>query len=203
MLLDGMSEQDLSFVANLESMSCRIRMYDAINRKLVAVGDLLPWPVVFVMLRYHHKHAFERASPPLYKTFLEDIQDMENRFKWRAALQGDRGDAQAMNMKHKMYRVANYRGFVAPALKGCLDELRGKLLHGFKLARRRRARGDINAAVKWTREFLAREDLQLVPYDNSSRTTRRAGAASSDGRTSRRSKKRCLEVPATRRSTQT
>jgi hypothetical protein len=50
-LLDGMSEQDLSFVANLESMSCRIRMYDAINRKLVAVGDLLPWPVVFVMLR--------------------------------------------------------------------------------------------------------------------------------------------------------
>ncbi len=43
-LLCGVSVQDLWLAANLEEMSADVRMYDAVARRLVYVGEHSPWP---------------------------------------------------------------------------------------------------------------------------------------------------------------
>lgn len=53
-LLGGMTEQDLAFVANLDTLGRTVRMYSGETRELVYVQHELPWPVVFTMVRYHH-----------------------------------------------------------------------------------------------------------------------------------------------------
>ncbi len=167
-LLEGMSAQDLSFVANLEEMTASIRMYDAVNKRLVVVDDYLPWPVKFVMIRYHHKHMFENNRPPSRKNFMRDVCALENKFKWRAAMQGVAEGHGTTWARHKMYDVTPYRGTVEPTLRGFLQELRSKLLSAYCRVRRKHALGNKNAAFRWATQWLAEAGLTLSPFDKES-----------------------------------
>lgn len=162
-----MSEQDLSFLLHLDELSTSVRMYDAVNRKLVAVDYLLPWPVKFMMIRYHHKHVFESRTPPSSKTFLQDVTSLEHKFRWRAKLKHNGGEDWKC-YKHKMCDVTPHRGFVEPALRDFLIRLRSTLASAFRRARRRTCSGNFSSAFLWARQWLTEEGLMLAPFDKES-----------------------------------
>lgn len=85
-LLGGVSEQDLNFVLNLESLAGSVRMYSDETRELHPVAEMLPRPVKFTLVRYHHKHAFENRGPPGRSVFLQRLTSLEQTLKWMAAL---------------------------------------------------------------------------------------------------------------------
>ncbi len=72
-ILSGMSMQDLSFVANLDSLAADVRMHNADKRELVNISDILPWSLKFTMIRYRYKHPFENQGPPSRQRFLRNL----------------------------------------------------------------------------------------------------------------------------------
>lgn len=159
-LLGGMNAQDLSFVLNLSTLASSVRMYDGERKELIPVADLVPWPVQFCLVRYHHKHAFENRGPPSLKSFMSCLDNFGNKLKWRA-------DNFSWS-KHSMHGVPAFKGTVTAGLKRLIMDFRKKMLDTFHKVRRRHTTGNMNAALRWTIRWLRDRSLCVAPFDKES-----------------------------------
>jgi hypothetical protein len=167
-LLEGMTEQDLAFVHNLDIMASEVRLLNMNTRSLEKVANELPWPVKFTMIRYHHKHVFESRGPPSRRQFVRDLGSLENKFKWRAALITRGSEENLSWAKHKMYEVSKFRGTVAPAMRDFLSGLRHTATRAFNQVRKRHTTGDMLRVVRDTLGWLAERGLTFAPFDKES-----------------------------------
>jgi len=83
-LIRGMSLDDMVALLHIEAAANPVYMYDPLS-KTASRADLkvLPWPVCFLLSRYHKKHIFCFPKKPSLGQIGKALRKFENATNWR------------------------------------------------------------------------------------------------------------------------
>ena len=75
---------DLNWFANFEVLTKKVLFYDFHKNEVFLAQDVLEWPIIWVLGRYHKKHIMCGKSALNIERASNVIKEFINRVKWKA-----------------------------------------------------------------------------------------------------------------------
>ena len=153
LLLDKMhlaTVEDWSFVADFDSLSKFLYIYDFDTDSLCIADNRIPWPVIWLMVRHNRKHIFVRKQQlgdEVLDTYLESFA---NRQRW--AWHFRRCTEAPLLPRGRGVAVADFNEVRSPALEYFIREVSSAVKESVRDANARgSARGDVSNVLPLTR----------------------------------------------------
>ena len=131
-LLRGASLADLAWLANFNRIRDNVYVYDHVSKSAHhphADDAHIPWPIIWIMGRYHKKHVLCMKAKPDLQNFIKYISQFEQKMRWRWFFRDDNVKASIIIKAKRATRPCNI--VVDAALEAWLSSLRRTMLYGF------------------------------------------------------------------------
>ena len=163
----GSTEEDLRFLASFETLP-QITEFDPHSRDVTILDDC-PWPVRWLLTRYHHKHIFCSRRTPNFRTLGQELSTYANRVHWRAwfELNGSDQPAPMVRVKDKFTPPCKEETLL-PAVRAWTAELATRIATSTRRAASIARRTDVRNTLPvlyWAKQWLSSHELVPVPRD--------------------------------------
>ena len=83
-LFKGASISDIAWLADFDHLSSLVRRFDPATKSVLPVMDgEVPWPIVYLLGRFHGKHRWVSGNLPKIDRLLSAFNNNKNRLKWK------------------------------------------------------------------------------------------------------------------------
>ena len=179
-MLHGLRIQDLEWLLNIDQLGESLRVYDKTSGSLLQVGSAVPWPVQWLLTRFHKKHM---KRPVDTQGVAEALRHWERKMLWRWWHEAGDGcherDTQSELEKAQADEVRRVRAMLkdvptpsftknAPIeVKACLHACKSAVQRAVGQSRRRVGGRCTNMTElwRWGMRLLRSHGWATLPYD--------------------------------------
>jgi hypothetical protein len=167
-LFKDLSLTDIAWLHDFETLRQRVYVFDLHKKEATHPGTEIPWPIVWLLARYHKKHVFCRKFIPKPDIIRQDAHNFINKIKWRWILRNISSSIPMIARRRRRQR--SYCPHKADAAlevwrQSFYDAVLGAFRRGVKAARGRSDYCNLPLLTKWGIKMLRTGPWVAIPTD--------------------------------------
>ena len=166
-MLDGLDRQDLHFLLHLDSFP-EVRAYNDDLRMLIQVDEFVPWPVKWLLARFHKKHSFVGRQMLAQDKVQGALRQWRRKMEWRWwHSQNSTHDDSPLRISG--VKTPHCDKMIPCEIRGWLHDVERQIWMGVKMSRSAARRGrkfsNLPEMVRWAFRLMRDRAWQAFPLD--------------------------------------